>query len=299
MDAGIGSGIEAVQQVGPLQHHGSGGCSGCGLLLPAELQQIDACEGGGRGSGSTIRLKGAEDASGGGSCSCSGCSSRGGFPLFALLGGSIAEAIAQYIRDGEGQRWLRLLRLLMLMLMCWWRQAGRASGHGGRIIHIDVVVLLLLLLGGRCGCGLIVEAIAQYGIILLLLDGQRGGRRGAGAGGVSARRTAGAEPLLQCSRMQCGGSIESRDRMREYTNSGRGGGQLLLMELLQLLQLMQMLQLLLLLVERGRSGRSRLQTHVQGGADWDREEAGMDHVLLMLLLLLGRRVCWTSWWTWR
>lgn len=84
MDAGIGSRVEAIEEIGTLQHHGCCGSCGSGLLLPAKLQQVDACEGGGRGSGSTIRLKGAEDAGGSGSSSVS---------WFGLLG-CIPEAIA-------------------------------------------------------------------------------------------------------------------------------------------------------------------------------------------------------------
>jgi len=194
VDAGIGGRVEAVEQIGTLQHHGGGGSGR--LLLPAELEQIDACEGGGRGSGSATRLKGTKDAAGGGGGGGISCW------LGGLLGG-ITKAIAQNVGDGKGERWFRLLRLLMR-----WRRLQTGNGSGSGVIHINVIVLLILLLLLRGGCGrrLIVKAITQYGVALLLLDvGQ--GRRGGGGGG---RRSA--ETLLQRRRMQRSG-VEAGGRM--------------------------------------------------------------------------------------
>lgn len=246
MDARIGGRVKAVQQIGALQHHRSGGSCGSCLLLPAEFQQIDASKRGGRGCGSATRLERAEDAGRSGGC---GDGDASGVALFGLFGG-IAEAVAEDVGDGEGQRGLRLLRLLV----SWWGQTSGSRDRGG-VVHINVIVLLLVLFCGRGSC-LVVEAVPENRVALLLLDGQRRGGRGAGARRMSSRRAAGAEPLLQCSSVQSS-RIERSRSGRVMKDAGRGG-QLLLMELLQLLQLVQMLQLLLLVKGCRRGSCARL-----------------------------------------
>jgi len=231
VNPGIGGGIEAVEEVGPLQHHGCGCRCSCGLLLPAKLQQIHSGKGGGRGCLRTIRLEGPENVG----------------LIFHRLSRlwDIPKAIAQDVGDRKGQRGLG--RRLLLVGGRWQASPRRRVVH----IHIDVVLLLrLLLLVG--GVRLVVEAqVPDDGVALLFLNGQRcgGGGRGARSG-----RTAATQALLQCSSMGgvggsccsgggCGGRIKGHGRMVKDT-----GGQLLLMQLLQLLQLVEMLHLLLLLL---------------------------------------------------